>query len=121
MPPAVSVIMVAMGCPREAFCLLCNRGDEVLVPQPSYPLFDFLADLQDVRLVRYPLLYDHGWQIDFHGLRQALTERSRAIIAVNPNNPTGNFCAAQEMAQLNEICAARGMAIIADEVFLDYS
>jgi alanine-synthesizing transaminase len=105
----------------HVFRLLCNAGDEVLVPQPSYPLFDFLADLQDVRLVRYPLIYDHGWQIDFHALQQAITPRTRGVIVVNPNNPTGNFCKPQEMAQLNEICAARGMAMIADEVFLDYS
>ena len=104
-----------------AFRLLCNPGDEILVPQPSYPLFDFLADLQDVRLVRYPLLYDHGWQIDFHALQQAITPRTRGVIVVNPNNPTGNFCKAHEMAQLNEICSARDMAIVADEVFLDYS
>jgi alanine-synthesizing transaminase len=103
------------------FRLLCNAGEEVLVPQPSYPLFDFLGDLQDVRLVRYPLVYDHGWQIDFHGLRQAVTPRTRAVIVVHPNNPTGNFCQAREMAQLNEVCAARGLAIIADEVFLDYA
>jgi len=103
------------------FRLLCNPGDEILVPQPSYPLFDFLADLQDVRLVRYPLLYDHGWQIDFHALQQAITPRTRGVIAVNPNNPTGNFCKSHEMVQLNEICAARQMAIIADEVFLDYA
>jgi alanine-synthesizing transaminase len=103
------------------FRLLCNAGDEVLVPQPSYPLFDFLADLADVRLVRYPLLYDHGWQIDFHALEQALSNRTRAAIVVNPNNPTGNFCKPQEMARLNEICSARNMAIIADEVFLDYT
>jgi alanine-synthesizing transaminase len=101
--------------------LLCEPGDEVLVPQPSYPLFDFLADLHDVTLVRYPLLYDHGWQIDFHALHQALTGRTRAVIVVNPNNPTGNFCKAAEMAELNDICSARGLAIIADEVFLDYS
>jgi len=103
------------------FKLLCNAGDDVLAPQPSYPLFDFLADLQDARLARYPLIYDHGWQIDFHAVTQAITPRTRAVIVVNPNNPTGNFCKPQEMAQLNEICAARGMAIIADEVFLDYS
>jgi aspartate/methionine/tyrosine aminotransferase len=102
------------------FRLLCNAGDEVLVPQPSYPLFDFLAELADVRLRRYPLLYDHGWQIDFHALQQALTERTRAIIVVHPNNPTGNFCKAREIALFTEICAAREMAIIADEVFLDY-
>jgi alanine-synthesizing transaminase len=103
------------------FRLLCEPGDEVLVPQPSYPLFDFLADLHDVKLVRYPLLYDHGWQIDFHALHQVLTERTHAVIVVNPNNPTGNFCKAAEIAELNAICRARGMAIIADEVFLDYS
>jgi alanine-synthesizing transaminase len=103
------------------FKLLCNAGDEVLVPQPSYPLFDFLADLQDARLARYPLLYDHGWQIDFHAVTQAITPRTRAVIVVNPNNPTGNFCQLQEIAQLNEICSAHGTAIIADEVFLDYS
>jgi alanine-synthesizing transaminase len=103
------------------FKLLCNAGDEVLVPQPSYPLFDFLADLQDVRLARYPLIYDHGWQIDFHAVTQVITPRTRAVIVVNPNNPTGNFCKPQEIAQLNEICSAHGTAIIADEVFLDYS
>ena len=103
------------------FKLLCNAGDEVFVPQPSYPLFDFLADLQDVRLVRYPLIYDHGWQIDFHAVTQAITPRTRAVIVVNPNNPTGNFCQLQEIAQLNEICSAHGTAVIADEVFLDYS
>jgi alanine-synthesizing transaminase len=104
----------------HVFRLLCNAGDAVLVPQPSYPLFDFLADLQDVRLVRYPLIYDHGWQIDLHALQHAITPRTRGVIVVNPNNPTGNFCKPQEMAQLNEICSNRGMAIIADEVFLDY-
>jgi alanine-synthesizing transaminase len=103
------------------FRLLCNPGDEILVPQPSYPLFDFLADLQDVRLIRYPLLYDHGWQIDFHALQQAITPRARGIIVVHPNNPTGHFCKAHEIEQLNNICAPRGMAIIADEVFLDFS
>ena len=103
------------------FRLLCNPGDEILVPQPSYPLFDFLADLQDVRLVRYPLLYDHGWQIDFHALQQAITPRTRGVIVVHPNNPTGHFCKAHEIEQLNNVCAPRGMAIIADEVFLDYA
>jgi aspartate/methionine/tyrosine aminotransferase len=102
------------------FRLLCNPGDEVLVPQPSYPLFDFLADLNDVRLARYPLLYDHGWQIDLYALAQALTSRTRAVLVVNPNNPTGNFCSLQEMAKLSELCVARGVALIADEVFLDY-
>jgi alanine-synthesizing transaminase len=103
------------------FRLLCNPGDELLIPAPSYPLFGFLADIQDVKLVRYPLVYDHGWQIDFHSLQQAITSRTRGVIVVNPNNPTGHFVKENELAKLNEICAAREMALIADEVFLDFS
>ena len=102
------------------FRLLCNPGDEILVPEPSYPLLNFLADIQDVKLVRYPLLYDHGWQIDFHALEKAITARSRGIVVINPNNPTGHFTKADEVKQLNEICSTRQMAIIADEVFLDF-
>ncbi len=103
------------------FRTLCDPGDEVLIPSPSYPLFDFLADIQDVRLVRYPLLYDHGWQIDFHALEQAITPRTRGVIVVHPNNPTGNFVKSGEIAKLNSICSTREMAIIADEVFLDFA
>ncbi len=103
------------------FRTLCNPGEELLVPAPSYPLFGFLADISDIRLLSYPLLYDHGWQIDFHALEQALTPRTRGVIVVNPNNPTGNFIKPEEMARLNEICSARKMAVIADEVFLDYA
>lgn len=102
------------------FRTLCNPGDEVLIPSPSYPLFDFLADLQDVNLVRYPLIYDHGWQIDFHSLEHAITPRTRGVIVVHPNNPTGHYTKPPEMAKLNSICSARGLAIIADEVFLDF-
>jgi alanine-synthesizing transaminase len=103
------------------FRLLCEAGDEVLVPAPSYPLFEFLADLADIRLIPYPLLYDHGWQIDFSSLRAALTPRSRAVMVVHPNNPTGSFVKQHEAVELAEICAAREMAIVADEVFLDYA
>ncbi|HTP42935.1 MAG TPA: pyridoxal phosphate-dependent aminotransferase [Candidatus Acidoferrum sp.] len=103
------------------FRLLCNPGDEILIPTPSYPLFDLLADIQDVRLVRYPLVYDHGWQIDFHALDAAITPRSRGIIVVHPNNPTGHFTKPQEIASLNQLCTAHRMALIADEVFLDFS
>ncbi len=104
-----------------AFHLLCNPSDEVLIPAPSYPLFDFLADIQDVKLVRYPLVYDHGWQIDFHALEQAITPCTRALIVVHPNNPTGHFTKRAEVEKLNAICAARKLALIADEVFLDFS
>jgi aspartate/methionine/tyrosine aminotransferase len=101
--------------------LLANPGDEILIPTPSYPLFDFLADVNDVKLVRYPLFYDHGWHIDVHALEQAITPRTRGIIVVHPNNPTGHYTKAAEMLRLSQICAANHMAIIADEVFLDFS
>ena len=61
------------------FRLLCNAGDELLVPKPSYPLFEFLADLQDVKLIPYPLIYDHGWQMDFDSLQKAVTGRTRGV------------------------------------------
>jgi alanine-synthesizing transaminase len=103
------------------FRLLCDPGDEVLIARPSYPLFDFIARLDDVRLVEYPLLYDHGWHIDFHSLEQAITPRTRAIVIVHPNNPTGNFASDAERAALDDLCARRNLALIVDEVFLDYS
>ncbi len=78
------------------FRLLCNAGDELLVPKPSYPLFEFLADLQDVKLVPYPLIYDHGWQMDFPSLEKAVTARTRGVVVVHPNNPTGSFVSAGE-------------------------
>jgi len=102
------------------FRMLCSPEDELLIPEPSYPLFEFLADIQDVRLARYPLVYDYGWQIDFHALEQAITPRTRGVIVVHPNNPTGHFCKPDEIRKLNEICAAHEIAIIADEVFLDF-
>jgi len=103
------------------FRLICNPGDELLVPSPSYPLFDFLAEIQDVKLKRYPLIYDHGWQVDLHALEQALTERTRGMIVVHPNNPTGHFTKTAEAAAINRLCVDREIVIIADEVFLDYS
>jgi alanine-synthesizing transaminase len=102
------------------FRLLCNPGDELLVPKPSYPLFEFLADLQDVRLVPYPLIYDHGWQMDFPSLQKAVTPRTRGVVVVHPNNPTGSFVHAHERQLLNQFCGEHGLALIADEVFLDY-
>jgi len=102
------------------FRLLCNAGDELLVPKPSYPLFEFLADLQDVKLVPYPLIYDHGWQMDFPSLEKAVTERTRGVVVVHPNNPTGSYVKAGEVALLNEFCRKHRLALIVDEVFLDY-
>jgi alanine-synthesizing transaminase len=103
------------------FRLLCNPGEEILVPKPSYPLFDFLAELQDVTLVPYSLIYDHGWQIDFHSLENAITPKSRGIVLVHPNNPTGSYVSADERPQLNELCHQHKLALIVDEVFLDYA
>ena len=103
------------------FRLLCNPADELLVPKPSYPLFEFLADLQDVTLAPYPLLYDHGWQIDFPSLQKAVTSRTRGVVVVHPNNPTGSFVHPDELDLLNEFCREHELALIADEVFLDYA
>jgi alanine-synthesizing transaminase len=103
------------------FRLLCNPGDELLVPKPSYPLFEFLADLEDVKLVPYPLIYDHGWQMDFPSLEKVVTRQTRGVVVVHPNNPTGSYVHAKEQASLRVFCAERGLAIIADEVFLDYA
>jgi aspartate/methionine/tyrosine aminotransferase len=103
------------------FRLLCNPGDEVLVPQPSYPLFEFLADLQDVKLVPYPLIYDHGWQMDFPSMRNVISPRTRGVVVVHPNNPTGSYVQTHEGRLLNSFCREHGLALIADEVFLDYA
>jgi aspartate/methionine/tyrosine aminotransferase len=110
------------------FRLLCDPGDEVLIARPSYPLFDFIAQLDSVRLREYPLRYDpgasshsaHAWSIDFDALRAAITARTRAIIVVHPNNPTGNFVSIAERATLETLCAEHNLALIVDEVFLDY-
>ncbi|HEX3353693.1 MAG TPA: pyridoxal phosphate-dependent aminotransferase [Terriglobales bacterium] len=102
------------------FRLLCNPADEILVPKPSYPLFEFLADLDDVTVVPYPLIYDHGWQVDFPSLRQALSPRTRAVVLVHPNNPTGSYVSTGERTLLNTFSNQHGLALIVDEVFLDY-
>jgi alanine-synthesizing transaminase len=102
------------------FRLLCDAGDEVLVAEPSYPLFDFLADLQDVRLRAYPLFYDYGWWIDFAELERRIGPTTKAIVLVHPNNPTGHGTKVAERTRLEEICVRHGLALIVDEVFLDY-
>jgi alanine-synthesizing transaminase len=102
------------------FRLLCEPGDEIAIAHPSYPLFDFLATIQDVKLYPFRLVYDHGWLIDFHGLQKAIGARTRAILLVHPNNPTGNFIGADEAEQLQTICSDRNLALVVDEVFLDY-
>jgi alanine-synthesizing transaminase len=102
------------------FKLLCDPGDEILIPRPSYPLFDYLAALESVGVRHYGLFYDHGWFIDFHALESAITERTRAIVLVNPNNPTGHFIRRHELDQLLAACERNDIAIVSDEVFGDY-
>lgn len=102
------------------FRLLCDPGDSILVAQPSYPLFEFIAGLDHVRLDTYPTFYDFGWWIDFAALEKAIGPRTRAIVLVHPNNPTGHATSAQELRQLQTVCARHNLALIVDEVFLDY-
>lgn len=102
------------------FKLLCDPGSEIVVPQPGYPLFDFLAVLDDVRVKLAPLVYDHGWQIDPEGFRRTITPATRAIVLVHPNNPTGHFTKPWEAAELASLCREFDLSLIVDEVFLDY-
>lgn len=121
---AASRILLTTGTSEAysfVFRLLCDPGDEILIAAPSYPLLQFLADIHDVRLVRYPLFYDHGWHIDFDLLEKQITLKTRAVVAVHPNNPTGHFCSADEMRRLQELCAISNIALVADEVFLDFA
>lgn len=102
------------------FKLLCDPSSEIMVPQPGYPLFDFLAVLDDVHIKGVPLVYDHGWQIEPEGFRRAISRQTRAIVLVHPNNPTGHFTKQWEAEELARICRERQIALIVDEVFLDY-
>jgi hypothetical protein len=102
------------------FKLLCDPGDEVLVPTPSYPLFDYLARADAVKTVPYQLTYDGGWFTDMDSVRQSVTSRTKAIVIVNPNNPTGSFTKMSEYTALGELAAKIGLALISDEVFMTY-
>jgi len=102
------------------FRLLCDPGSEILALAPGYPLFDFLAVLDDVRLKAAPLVYDQGWQIDAEAIRRAISAQTRAIVVVHPNNPTGHFTKPWEAAELARLCREFDLALIVDEVFLDY-
>ena len=102
------------------FKLLCNPGDEVLVPSPSYPLFEYLAALDSVQPRTYQLDYHGAWSLDIEGLRRATTDRTRAVVVVNPNNPTGSYLKCAELDALAIHCRAHGLALVGDEVFADY-
>jgi hypothetical protein len=103
------------------FKLLSDPGDHVLVPRPSYPLFEFLANLESVEVRQYPLTYHGGWAIDLDALAAAISERTRAVVLVNPNNPTGSYVKRAELQTLSRLCAQRRIALISDEVFSDYA
>lgn len=101
------------------FKLLCNPGESVLVPRPSYPLFEHLTALEGVAVETYRLEYHGRWEIDLADLRRA-SDRVRAVVVVSPNNPTGSYVSAREADELMALCRARGWALIADEVFVEY-
>jgi hypothetical protein len=102
------------------FKLLCAPGDEVLIPRPSYPLFDHLTRLDAVTAVPYELEYHTRWSVDVGSVGRAIGERTRAVLLVSPNNPTGQFVGASEMEAIAALCREHGVAIISDEVFADY-
>ena len=102
------------------FKLLCNPGAAILVPRPSYPLFELLAKLESVAVHQYSLQYAEGWWLDFGSLENQLTANTKAILFVHPNNPTGSYLKKNELDKLTEICAGRNIALISDEVFAEY-
>ncbi len=119
--PAERVLLTASTSEAYALLLklLCDPGDEVLVPAPSYPLLDLLAGLESAALVRYPLRYDGEWHLDRAALEAAAGPRARALVAVSPANPTGAVLAAEDLAFLERLCQERGIALLGDEVFAD--
>lgn len=103
-----------------AFKVLCDAGDEVLIPRPSYPLFEHLTHLDAVVPVPYSLEYHGRWEIDMGSVEQALGDRTKVIVLVSPNNPTGSVVTQNELSALADLCAPRGVALVCDEVFADY-
>jgi hypothetical protein len=117
------VLLTASSSEAYAFLfkLLCDPGQGVLVPRPSYPLFEYLAGLEGVAVGHYPLRHDGEWHVDLAALAQAFTPGTRAVVVVNPNNPTGSYLKREEAAGIQEIAARHGAAVISDEVFADYA
>jgi hypothetical protein len=103
------------------FTLLCNPGENVLVPKPSYPLFDYLCALNDVEVRHYRLTYDDDWRVDFDSVRAAIDPSTKALLVVHPNNPTGSFVNKREKEEILGLVQRHGLALIADEVFAEYS
>ncbi len=121
--PLDSILLITGTSEAYSFILrlLCDPGDEILVPEPSYPLLGFLAGIEDVELVPYPLVYDDGWRMDFPALESAISPRSRSVVVIHPNNPTGHYVGDRDADCLAALCAERDLAILADEVFLDFA
>ena len=101
--------------------LLVNPGEKVLIPRPSYPLFQFLLEINDVEFDYYPLMYDGAWHLDCQALERIVDAKTRAIILVNPNNPTGSYISRAELNFLNELAHKHAISLISDEVFFDYA
>jgi alanine-synthesizing transaminase len=120
--PADDVLLTASSSEAYGFLfkLLCDPGDVVLVPRPSYPLFEYLAGLEAVAVAHYPIRYDGEWHLDLPAVHEAITARTRVIVLVNPNNPTGSYVKREEAAEIRRMAAGRGVAIVSDEVFADY-
>jgi alanine-synthesizing transaminase len=120
--PPGRVLLTASTSEAYAFLfkVLCDPGDEVLVPVPSYPLFEILSGLEAVRPVAYPLDPHGGWTYDVAAMAERVTPRTRAVVVVSPNNPTGTVVTTAQARALSDLCAARGLVLVADEVFADY-
>lgn len=120
--PAERVVITASTSEAYShlFHVLADVGDEVLTPAPSYPLFGFLADLAGVKLVPYPLRYDGNWHIDLDALQASIGPRTRAVLLVSPNNPTGSYLKRSELDALTSLCAEHDLALVSDEVFAPY-
>lgn len=121
--PPEQVVLTASTSEAYAllFKLLADPGDRILVPVPSYPLFEYLADMESVVTVPYPCLGDDGWSMDVAACEERVDDRARAIVVVSPNNPTGAMLRQGEADRLLALCRARGLALIADEVFADHA
>ncbi len=119
---ADDIILTSSTSEAYAFLLrlLLNPGEKALVPRPSYPLFQFLLELNDVAYTQYPLVYDGVWRLDQQALKDAVDEKTRVVILVNPNNPTGSYVQKDELDFLNGLCLRHSLSLISDEVFTDY-
>lgn len=119
---AEEVLLTASTSEAYAWCfkVFCDPGDEVLAPSPSYPLFEWLARLEGISAVPVPAWWHDRWNLDLDALEARCGPRTRALLLVNPNNPTGQFLGREEWARLTRLCARKGLALLVDEVFGDY-